>query len=338
LKENLVPTLRILYWNIENFGAGANGKYTISGPEVMDLIAEVIVVNNIDVAGFNEIRSNLGATIAPAIATRCRGLTGGAVGRWGHSASPQFITGRLEQYAYVYDTNFVTFQNVRWRFPNPNYPPGPQYLGFPNQITSSRPPYAMEIQTVVGGNIRFYIAIFHGPEPGYWNAVRRGNNALADVQQFVGGGGTCVVMGDCNVKFNADASVANSYGDLAFTPFLNGIGFSQYPQPPDLTSLKAAAAAFPGMTIDDGYSQPYDQVFTRNDMNFNTVGNREELIGECMNPATPPYTGYLEAHLRAVENARTGAMPVAYATVEAAFVPFRKWVSDHIPVVAEVTY
>ena len=137
-------------------------------------------------------------------------------------------------------------------------------------------------------------------------------------------------MGDCNVKFVADASVAGSFGAQAFQPLL-AAKFRQADI--GLTSLKSVKDADPSWTIEDAYNQPYDQVFVRNSKYVGSTGaSREELLDECMNG------NYLEGLLAAVDGQRTGMTPVSYTNVADAFVSFRKYVSDHMPVVVDIAF
>lgn len=322
-------TITFMYWNIENFGVGTNskgqpatkGKFTLTGPEMVQCIAKVALDLGASIVGLNEIRSGLGATLGPAIAT--------ALGAsWQSAYSPKFGA-RHEEYIFLWNTNKVTtYAAFQHQFPDPARPG--KLLGFPLQAKSDRPPFLGYFQTTNGK--RLAVAIFHGPGPDYWNGVRDGNKNLGSVTAFQTAGDTCLVLGDCNIKWDADVNVASSRGYLAFTPLV-ALGFEQNILQPMLTSLKSYRSAWPTMIIQDAYSEPYDQIFMRTAVGYGCEEpGREELLIECEN------SRYLSNTLKDIQAKWEGARPALYNSVAETFVPFRRYVSDHMPVVGSVTY
>lgn len=323
-----MPTRTFMYWNIENFGAGKRGKYTVTGPQLVNFIANVIIRNNVSIFAMNEVRSSLGNQLGLDLAFALNSVQ--VTANWTHHASPKFMKGRDEQYLFLWRRDWIGNTNFVWAFDNPSSPP--PLLGFPTQVTTARPPYLGYFYDATGIGLGFRVAAFHAPGPGYFNGVKRACNNLAKVADFVptSGNDGVVIMGDCNVKFVADASVAGSFGAQAFQPLL-AAKFRQADI--GLTSLKSVKDADPSWTVEDAYNQPYDQVFVRNSKYVGSTGaSREELLDECMNG------NYLEGLLAAVDGQRTGMTPVSYTNVADAFVSFRKYVSDHMPVVVDIAF
>ncbi len=55
-----MPYINVLFWNIENYGTSKH-KASNGGKELYAFIVEVLKRNEVHIAGFAEIRSNLGA-------------------------------------------------------------------------------------------------------------------------------------------------------------------------------------------------------------------------------------------------------------------------------------
>ncbi|HEX6086221.1 MAG TPA: hypothetical protein VF266_16950 [Thermoanaerobaculia bacterium] len=323
-----MATRTLMYWNVENIGLGKRGKYTVTAAELVDIIAKVVLDTNVDVIAMNEIRSNLGRQLGDDIVAALDSKHG--AGQWARQASPQFTKGRLEQYLFIWRTSRLTANGFAWQFPNPMPPPA--NLGFPNQVTSDRPPYAADFTITPGGH-RFIMAAFHAPGPGYFNGVKRGCNNLALVTAFqppAPSNVAVVIMGDCNVKNPIDVSQVGSFGWQAFLPLVN-INYSQTFI--SLTSLKSVKDADPSWTIEDAYSEPYDQIFFRRSAAITASGaSREELLVEAKAGR------YLNLPLRKIQGKRTGQQPAQFADVSEIFLAYRKYVSDHAPVIVDLDY
>jgi hypothetical protein len=335
-----MPAITIMAWNIENFGdtkyQKANGR-----AELIELICEVIAHERVSVVGFSEMRGDRGAKIGQKMAENLNARVA-PLAPWRSQTSPQFMKNRWEQYLFVWDTREVVLYNAPNSFQHAfaSAAPPPANVGFPRQVASDRPPYLGYFQTVAAPTIQVPIAVFHAPEPGFWLNVRDGCMALARVTEFQNAGDTCVVMGDFNVKSNSNPAVAGSKGAAAFAA-LDGVGFRQLIPGNNtddvLTSLIKASGGQPGMTEGDCYSQPYDNLFLRapnpNPRAIQGVDfGLDELIEDCV------AGGYLEPSLRALQQRRTGAAPATYPTVYDAFEPFRRYVSDHMPVVTQLAW
>lgn len=65
----MAKLLTVMGWNIENFGTA---KHNSHGAQLIEFIAQVINQNQVDIAAFSEMRSNLAGPIGTALATRLR--------------------------------------------------------------------------------------------------------------------------------------------------------------------------------------------------------------------------------------------------------------------------
>lgn len=336
-----MPAIILMSWNIENFG---DTKFMVNNgrDELIDLICAVIDENVVSIAGFQELRSNRAAAIGQLMVTNLDART--SAGRWAFQASPKFVKNRWEQYLFVWDTHNVGLYNAPNSFQSDfaSAAPPPALIGFPRQKASDRPPYLGYFQSVVTPGIKIPVAVFHAPEPKFAPDVRDACRALATVAEFNVAAEACAIMGDFNVKTNASAAAPASLGNAAFANLV-GLGFQQLvtgnaATDDRLTSLIAKGASFVNMVADDCYSQPYDNIFLRppnpnaaHTVQANNAG-LEELMGECING------NYLEPLLQALHQRRTGVAPGAYAAIEDAFEPFRRYVSDHMPVMTTVQW
>lgn len=321
-------------WNIENYGA-SKYKKTAGGPELLDLIQQVITNYNIDVIGFSEIRSNLGNDIGRKLTKRLNGGPGGAP--WTYEESAQYGKKRWEQYLFVWNTNVVTnYKPFKDTFANPAPPPAS--IGFPRQKTTDRPPFLGYFRTVAAApNRDILVAVMHAPEPGFALNTRDAARNMATVTQFGTKGDSCVLMGDFNVKTNAVEATANSNGAAAFGPLIN-LAPDAFEQAmvnggnEILTSLIARKTAWVGMAVGDYFNQPYDQIFVRDHA---TISYQNEGVYDLVEDAVNG--NFLEPSLVALWNAVTGnAIANFNAVVEDAFVAYRMCVSDHFPVAVEI--
>lgn len=323
-------------WNIENFGASKYNPVT-GGAELIALIAEVIKKNDADVVGFCEIRSKLANSIGKDLIAKL------GAGWTYNQNSPPFGKKRWEQYLFVWNTNKVTsYKAFKSDFANPAAPP--PHLGFPRQSLLDRPPLLGYFQTVAGPQKKVLVAIMHSPAPTPTFRPRDAarNIALAAALQE---GDTCVVLGDFNVKASVDVKVPGSFGEAAFKGLVNA-GFKQRLRADVLSSLIPRKRAWVGMNNDDCKSSPYDQLFCRTAAGITFLEDGvEDLIVESVSPGTPnvllPSTSanYLQPLLAAIKGKNNGGTPpAAYNTVEDAFVDFRYYVSDHLPVVVQVHF
>lgn len=330
--------ITVMGWNIENFGTTKHKKVN-GGPELITLIAKVISENNVDVAGFCEIRANLGDDIGRELVAELGGTAAG----WTHLQSPAFGKGRWEQYLFVWNTNkVISSQPFQHSFLNPS--PPPVTLGFPLQSHLDRPPFLAFFQTVTTPQKQVRVAMIHSPAPS--PALRPCNAArnVAKVVEINSGGDACVVLGDFNVKASVDAGVPGTPGHAAFGDLVRTAGFVQKLPDGAFSSLIPKRQAWTHMSEDDCKSQPYDQIFCRTATTGITFQNEgvEDLIVECVprtatgliSKAGKNYLGPSLADLHAKNN--SGSAPAAYNTVEDAFQAFRVYVSDHLPVVVEV--
>ena len=131
-----MPTRTFMYWNIENFGAGKRGKYTVTGPQLVNFIANVIIRNNVSLFAMNEVRSSLGNQLGLDLAFALNSVQ--VTANWTHHASPKFMKGRDEQYLFLWRRDWIGNTNFVWAFDNPSSPP--PLLGFPTQVTTAWPP------------------------------------------------------------------------------------------------------------------------------------------------------------------------------------------------------
>ena len=346
--------LTIMGWNIENFGTS---KYKTHGSELIKFVAKVMDNNKVALAGFSELRSGLGQKIGDGIAKELNTMQ--TVTTWKAQASPKFGKNRWEEYVMVWDSaklstyngNTATTPNSAFQteFKDPAH--APKLLGFPRQSKLDRPPFAGYFQAPDSNNVprKFVFAIMHSPGPDYFPYVRDAARNMAQVAEFKNVGETCVIMGDFNVKYSAAQSVANSYGDLAFSNLVTA-NLKQVIDPTDVeTSLIKAATLTPW--VDQAYyAQPYDQVFSRLDNVTPALtlddAYQDDLIVDCVNSGwksiTTNATGYLEPFLGAIADAYSGNTPgtTKYANsttgINDAFIAFRRRVSDHMPVFAVI--
>jgi len=329
-----MPKLTLLSWNLLNFGE-SKYRLTRGRVELIKLIAAVITKNNASIAGFTEILSNK----ADAIGTDLIGVLGNS---WEHKASDQFLTGsgrskRKEQYLYLWDKNRVdTYlpagetESFKYKFFDNGNP-----LKFPGvPPTKGRPPWVAFFQTNPPTVKNVVVAIMHSPGPS--NDPQQASLEMAKIQALKTEGDFGLAMGDFNIKKSADMNGNNTPGSIAFAGFKSD--FVQYLGDRESSLGNTSWAT---MTIGDCYSHPYDQVFSRpkpqgaavNPMN----ADMDELIFDCVGPPTTPK--YLRAPLMALQQrVENQTPPNAYITVQDAFLPFRRWVSDHAPVLADINY
>jgi hypothetical protein len=256
-----MSVVTVMGWNLENFGS-TKYKTVNGGPELIALIAKVMTQNNIDVAGFCEIRSNLGDDIGQALVTQLGGTAAG----WTHRPSPAFGKGRWEQYLFVWNTLKVTAYRAgglpAFESSFPNTSPPPANLGFPRQSQLDRPPFLAYFQTVTvtAPQKQVLVAIMHSPAPTPTTRPRDAARNIAKAGAITRDGDTCVLLGDFNVKESVDASVAGTPGFEAFGALV-AAGFRQELRANVLSSLIPKAWA--DMNSDDCKSAPYDQLFCR---------------------------------------------------------------------------
>jgi len=328
-----MPHITVMGWNIENYGA-SKWKKSNGGDELVAVIAEVIKKNNIDVAGFCEIRSKLGDDIGKALVQ----ILGAA--NWTHQPSDAFGKKRWEQYLFVWNKTKVTsYQAFLSDFTNPNPPPAK--LGFPRQSQLDRPPYVGYFQTVAAPPKKVAVAIMHSPSPSSKKGPRDAARNLAEAAALRTGDG-CVLLGDFNVKAPVDVNQAGP-GKEAFQNLVTA-GFAQMLDADVLSSLISKKQAWVGMYTDDCKSAPYDQLFcwkaTAAGITFQNDGVEDllsEIVAATANVNTPSTQGsYLEPFLAAIDAKNSVAAVTNYNTVEDAFIAYRVFVSDHLPVVVEV--
>ena len=322
-----MPQITVLYWNIEVFGAA---KY---GPEIIAFIAETIESNQADVVCMNELRGGFATVVGFYLQNQLRNT--GRAANWQSQPSPVYSTNN-EEYLFLWRTGAVTATGFQGTYLDAQG----NAIGFPNGPQTNRPPYLGYFQTVAMPQRNILIAGFHAPRPAFWPDVRNGNRRLASVTEFANQGHICLIMGDTNIGFNNDVAVNNSNGQqpwasVGFNLAGGGGRFTQL-LPNEYTSLIDRNQAWNTMTVGNCYSETYDQMFIRhNPATGNTAAANAtsvELISECMT------NNYLELYLDAIETAWTGISPGGYATVADAFVAYRRYVSDHIPVIVDITW
>jgi len=336
----IMPTITVMAWNIENLG-DVKLDPNRAGDALVDYIANVVSYNEADIVAIQEVRSNMGADLVQRLAAELDGYTSPNV--WKGQESPQFCNQRLEQYVFLWDTRKVDLYSVaingtpgsfQYQYANPNFgqPNQPQWLGFPKQIASNRPPYLAYFQTVQAPNVQIPVAVFHAPGPGYWIGVRDACKNLAQVTEFATQGHSLVIMGDFNVKSDNSVSVAGSFGEQAYGPLAGAAGTFTQLLEDVLSSLIKLKSATIGMTIADAYSQPYDTIFLRkNTNNIASLGEGiDELLEESLN-------GNLSGSLEEIEGQLNGMKPI-YTNPADVFHDYRLYVSDHVPIVVEISF
>ncbi len=313
-------------WNIENFGQSKYNRQA-GGAELIELIAQVGVQQKASIIALLEIRSSLGASIGSDLANSLAGRTRNNT--WQSNASDLYGT-RLEQYVFVWNTSTVTLYNNSFQGKYTNS--AASEMGFKRK--SDRPPYLGFFQTVASPQKKIPIAIFHAPGPDTGKFLIGGIQQLANVQEFASQGDTCLIMGDFNIRESNNGEVRNTFGYDAFGNLI-GAGFRQVLKNVQ-SSLTTRDQAVAGMKIKNCYSQPYDTMFIRKSSNGVSVARNgarvEELIAQCMNNA------YLASYLAAIDGVNEKASPPSYTTVKDAFSDFRFYVSDHMPVVADINF
>lgn len=332
-----MPQLDFMGWNIENFGH-TKYKKTNGREELLTFVAEVITKNNVAVAGFSEMRSNRAEKIGKKLAAI---LNRGPSSAWTFEKSAQFVNNRLEQYLFVWDTNQVTAGVFQHKFVDTKATTLGALIGFPRQATKDRPPYLTIFTSTATPSIKVSTVIFHAPEPSFAKNVNDGCTRLADIVEINKATEASIVMGDFNVKSVAKQSINGSSGYKAFSAIV-AKGFIQALDDPThndtvLTSLKAYTYASSTMTASCYQSQPYDHIFVRlpvpNPCAIVQINaGADELISDCLG------SNKLGSLLKALEKKRTGSAPRTYRTVESAFVPFRRFVSDHLPVLVTLKW
>lgn len=344
--------LTVMGWNIENFGTS---KYNSHGTELIEFIAQVINQNQVEIAAFSEMRSNLGATIGAALATELDNIQALPAGTWQSQASIQMVPNRLEQYLFVWNSNVATTYNgtvhpvtaaptpFQWLYANPA--PPPPRIGFPRQLTSDRSPFLGYFQKTDSNAVvrQVLVAVMHSPEPGFRKNTRDAAKNMATVNEFLNNGDTCVLVGDFNVKYQSDASVVNSYGEAAFDDLINA-NFDQAMNPIDMETSLIKAVHFippPAMVAADYQNQPYDQVFFRTTAVAGGAPLQYQAANcYCDDVITDCLAGqYLTGFLGAIDDAYTGnaaGTKVYGANLNDAFVDYRNYVSDHLPVFIQV--
>ncbi|HPS91443.1 MAG TPA: hypothetical protein PKV33_04750 [Methanothrix sp.] len=326
----MAKLVTVMGWNIENFGK-SKFETKKGGRELIALIAEVMMHNNVDVAAFCEIRSRLGDDIGKEIKNT---LSKTAKKNWSYIFSSQFGAKRMEQYLFVWNEDVVGRLKSQEEFDDPAKPG--KLLGFPKQSKIDRPPFLCYFN-IKSKNKEVLIAMMHSPAPTPTSGPRDAANCLANVKEFKTEGTTCIIMGDFNVSVSVNASSPGTPGAYAFGPLVTTANFEQLLPDDSQSSLISRNAAFVGMIIDDCRSQPYDQLFFRNNPIL-THSNEgvEELISECITPPLPLNKGYIAAKLSDINKKRLGNPQTTYTKVEDAFIDFRYFVSDHFPVIVQI--
>lgn len=323
--------ITVMYWNIQVYGLA---KHNSHGPELISFIAQVIENYGVDVICMNEMRGGQATVIGLDLRNELSNI--GRAANWQSQASPIYSTNN-EEYVFVWRTGAVTnYQAFQGQYLDNQG----NVIGFPNGPNTDRPPYLGYFRTVANPQRNILIAGFHAPRPGWWLGVRNGNRNLARVQEFATQGHICLIMGDTNIAFDNDVATPNSRGADAWAAqgFNLAGGGGRFTQliANDNSSLIDYNQAWNGMTINDCYSEPYDQLFIRhNPATGNTSSANPltlELIAECMN------ANYLESYLDDIESVVIGMSPGGYPAVEDAFVAYRRWVSDHMPVIVDITW
>jgi hypothetical protein len=343
-----MPKITFLAWNLLNFG---ESKYRINKGrvELISLIAKVVNNNGADLAGFTEILSNKADPIGKDLVAALNLLN--PTKSWTHMPSDQFMTGtgkakRKEQYLYLWNKNRLdpytpgVGTSFQYKFENPVGTP----LKFPGVPPSKgRPPWLGFFQTKDGTKPKIVVAIMHSPGPD--NNPEAASQEMSKIGVLVTEGNYTAIMGDFNIRKNAttedvDMNNVNSNGYMAFNKFS-----ANFSQPLYKTESSLAGNAFVKMELDECYSNPYDQVFIRPQIPpTNGDADVDELIKDCVSPPVPAEPvnvtapGYLEKPLADLEGKIFGPTPAYYRTVEDAFQMFRRYVSDHAPILADITY
>jgi hypothetical protein len=327
----MAKTVRIMSWNMHDWGGPSRSE-----PELADLITEVIALWQIRLAAILEVRSNTGAFwgayIAANLNTRIQGTS------WGFKESGQ--TGvKKEQVLYLYDKNVFTgsnffplatdVANMRLYVDAANQAVGFPYFG---QVNTSYYPYQSNPPfrgtfTETTTNRALPVYAFHADSNMAWGIL--GCKKLADISD-IGTAARGLVMGDFNIT-PSDVQAGN--GQAAFTPLAITRGYTQQIINNDKTSLRKYQSAFNGMTFQDCLSEPYDNFFIK--AGGLGVGNYDipDVISECVTGGAlaAKFGAYLKAKLN---------LPAAPACpdVKTAFENFRHYVSDHLPILLEVTF
>jgi len=99
-----VPTLRVMSWNVESLGwakavAAGGGA---GNAEIVNFIARTIVAGGVSIAGIMEIKSGIGATLAPWLIAKLNNLPGQPPGAWRAAVSLRQDGGTKEQYIVLW--------------------------------------------------------------------------------------------------------------------------------------------------------------------------------------------------------------------------------------------
>ncbi|HEX8126708.1 MAG TPA: endonuclease/exonuclease/phosphatase family protein [Allosphingosinicella sp.] len=311
-------TLRVLGWNIENYGPK---KDLAGGAELIKFIAEVIRYRNFDIAAICEVRQNW----ADKIGLKLKAELAGA---WDYFASEQYVPGRLEQYLFLWNGATVTRQNIagtKAGFQDKFFDGKKAQVGF-SRFIKDRPPLMGQFEAKASkGKLR--VAMYHAPEPKDWRDPRDAAINMATATDLRPAGMASVVMGDFNVKKSANWQNGN-YGQFCFAKLV-GEGFTQQLSKNELTSLTKRNTVITSLA--DCKCQPYDQIFTWTPgAPATAVPTRvEDLIDEAMK--TAKVSAPLLALLKKLAKNTT-----KIGTYQDAFSAYRRLVSDHLPVSAEI--
>lgn len=326
------PTLRVLGWNIENYGRSKHRHG--SGVALVEFIATVISEYRYDVVAICEIRSRLGAVIGKDLADELNNMLNSS-GAWSFEASAPFCDDRQEQYLFLWDgSKFAKKPTFTATFKDPS---GQKTLGFPKQVAKNRPPFMGVFETKIQTIVR--IAMMHSAAPSKVKEVRGAGKNLALIDGFREPG-ISVLIGDFNVKADANAKTGDQ-GQAAFADLVGGCKFEQLFADHMATSL--VKSGWVGMTKDQCVSSPYDQIFLKGlDQSKKLVAVLDPLIGpgmehlveDCVGPVKQDPLKKALARLYFLGFAG-GSAPSSF-TMELAFQTYRALVSDHFPVGADL--
>jgi hypothetical protein len=323
--------VRILSWNMMNWGGPQRNQTTLA-----DFVAAVISLWQADLAAILEVRSNSGGTLGAHLVNELNSLRMGS--SWAHKESGQ--TGvKKEQVLYLYDTNVFTASNFfplaadvanKTRYLDTANQP----VGFPQfgQVNTScypylsNPPFRGTFKEKTT-NAELPVYTFHADSVMVWGIT--GCQRLAEIKE-VRTAARGLVMGDFNIT---PSDVQSGNGQTAFTPLAITYGYAQQIINNDKTSLKTYQSAFNGMTFQQCLSEPYDNFFIK--AGGFTVGNYDipNVLAECVQGGDleHEFAAYLKAKLS------LQAAPVCL-DIKTAFENFRHYVSDHLPIILEVTF